>query len=163
MTRALTLLLGMAVVLLAGIGSADQRTSPATVTHLIIRGDEELKWKPLHPGSEIAVASGDPDRPGSPFVMRFRYHGTVRIPPHWHPTDEHITVLSGAFVLGMGKRFDEASSTTLPPGGYAYVRRGVAHYAWSNGDTVLQVHGVGPFTITYVNPADDPGKAPPPK
>ncbi len=163
MTRALTLLLGTAIALLAGIGSADQSRMPAAATHLIVRGDDDLTWRPLHPGSEIAVVSGDPDKPGSPFVMRFRYHGVVRIPPHWPPTDAHMTVLRGAFVLGMGKRFDEASATELPADGYAYVRKDMAHDAWSKGDTLLQVHGVGPFTINYVNPADDPRKAPPPK
>jgi len=32
------------------------------------------------------------------------------------------------------------------------------HYAWTDGETVVQVHGQGPFAITYVNPADDPSK-----
>ena len=34
----------------------------------------------------------------------------------------------------------------------------MAHYAWSKGDAVVQVHGLGPFAINYVNPEDDPNK-----
>ena len=90
--------------------------------------------------------------------MRFRYRGNARIPPHWHPTDEHITVLSGTFVVGMGERFDERGGAELSSGGYAWIPAKMAHYAWSKGDTVVQVHGIGPFTINYVNPADDPSK-----
>jgi hypothetical protein len=109
------------------------------------------------------VVSGDPAKAGAPFVMRFRYQGVVKVPPHWHPTDEHITVLSGTFVLGMGEKFDEASATELAAGAYAFLPSRMAHYAWSKGDTVIQIHGVGPFTINYVNPADDPARAAPRK
>ncbi len=104
------------------------------------------------------MVSGDPNQAGAPFVMRFRYRGVARVPPHWHPTDEHITVLSGTFMVGMGERFDESSGTELPAGAYAFVRSKMPHYAWTKGDTVVQIHGIGPFTINYVNPADDPNK-----
>src|SRR6185503_17459476 len=93
---------------------------------------------------------------GTPFVIRFRYHGDVRVPPHWHPTDEHLTVLSGTFVLGMGDRFDESSARVLSAGSYAQIAARMPHYAASKGDTLVQVHGVGPFAINYVNPADAP-------
>ena len=118
----------------------------------------DVKWKPLRPGAEIAVVAGDPDAAGSPFVIRFRYHGDVRVPPHWHPTDEHLTVLSGTFVVGMGERFDERSATVLGAGGYAQIAARMPHYAASKGDTLVQVHGIGPFAINYVNPADAPVK-----
>jgi quercetin dioxygenase-like cupin family protein len=104
------------------------------------------------------VVSGDPATTGAPFVMRLRYRGAVRIPPHWHPADENITVLSGTFMVGMGERFDEMSATELQAGAYALMPKKMPHYAWTKGDTVVQVHGLGPFTINYVNPADDPGK-----
>src|SRR5690242_10930439 len=81
----------------------------------------EIAWKPLRPGAEIAVVSGDPDKAGAPFVMRMRYQGVVRVPPHWHPTDEHITVLTGTFMMGMGERFDESSAIALVAGAYAHV------------------------------------------
>jgi hypothetical protein len=100
--------------------------------------------------------SGNPDAIGEPFVMRLRYVGTVRVPPHWHPTDEHITVLSGAFMLGMGERVDEPAATRLGAGAYALAPARMPHFAWSDGDTIVQVHGIGPFAINYINPADAP-------
>ena len=91
--------------------------------------------------------------------MRFRYHGPARVPPHWHPNDEHITVLSGTFALGMGDKADERAVTDLTAGGYALLPARMPHFAWAKGPrTVLQVHGMGPFTINYVNPEDDPNR-----
>jgi anti-sigma factor ChrR (cupin superfamily) len=161
MKTALRSAIGVLLVSLASAGSAHNQTKQpvSAAGHPVVRADDVV-WKPLRPGAEIAVVSGDPAQAGAPFVMRFRYHGVVRVPPHWHPTDEHITVLSGTFMVGMGERFDESSATELPAGAYAFVHRKMAHYAWSKGDTVVQIHGIGPFTINYVNPADDPNKPP---
>jgi mannose-6-phosphate isomerase-like protein (cupin superfamily) len=136
-------------------GPAPARTS--TSDHSIVH-PRDVKWKHLRPGAEIAVISGDPDAAGQPFVIRFRYHGDVRVPPHWHPTDEHLTVLSGTFVVGMGERFDESAATVLGAGAYAQIAARMPHYAASKGDTLVQVHGIGPFAINYVNPADAPVK-----
>jgi quercetin dioxygenase-like cupin family protein len=161
MTTATAFAIALLVIVVSSAGSsgrdANQTAAPG---HPVVRPDD-VAWKPLRPGAEIAVVSGDPDQAGAPFVMRFRYRGPARVPPHWHPTDEHITVLSGTFVVGMGERFDESSGRELPAGAYAFVPGKMAHYAWTKGDTVIQIHGVGPFTINYVNPADDPSKAPP--
>lgn len=149
---------GGLVALLASLTSADSQHVPPSGSHHSIVSPGDIQWKPLRPGAEIAVISGDPARAGVPFVMRFRYHGTARIPPHWHPTDEHLTVLSGTFVIGMGERSDEAGTIELAEGAYAMVPAKMPHYAWAKGDTVVQIHGIGPFAINYVNPADDPGK-----
>ena len=92
-------------------------------------------------------------------MMRFRYRGRARIPPHWHPTDEHLTILDGTFKLGVGEGGDESRTTALGAGAYAFVAAKMAHYAWTAGDTTVQVHGIGPFVINYVNPADDPNGA----
>ena len=127
------------------------QAAPSGQSHAAVR-PSDITWKPLRPGAEIAVVSGDPDKAGSPFVMRMRYQGVVRVPPHWHPTDEHITVLSGTFMMGMGERVDESAATELTAGAYAHVPVKMAHYAWSKGDTVVQVHGIGPFAINYVTP-----------
>ncbi len=141
----------------AGFAGNQAKSSAPAAGHTVVRPDT-LAWQPLRPGAERAVVAGDPDKPGAAFVMRFRYRGNARIPPHWHPTDEHITVLSGTFVVGMGERFDERAGAELSSGGYAWIPAKMAHYAWSKGDTVVQVHGIGPFAINYVNPADDPSK-----
>jgi quercetin dioxygenase-like cupin family protein len=151
-----------AALLLLSLSSAEggspAQAPPAAARHAVVTADR-IQWKLLRPGAEIAVVSGDPNKEGSSFVMRFRYSGKARIPPHWHPTDEHLTVLSGTFRIGMGERGDESATTPLGPGAYAHVPAKMAHYAWADDGTTVQVHGIGPFAINYVNPADDPAKA----
>jgi quercetin dioxygenase-like cupin family protein len=158
MKTAAAFAIAVVLIVLASAGPAgNQARQSAPAGHPVVRPGD-VTWKPLRPGAEIAVVSGDPNQAGAPFVMRFRYRGAVRVPPHWHPTDEHITVLSGTFVVGMGERFDESSGMELPAGAYAFVPSKMAHFAWTKSDTVVQIHGIGPFTINYVNPADDPNK-----
>jgi quercetin dioxygenase-like cupin family protein len=127
---------------------------PSDPQHAVV-APPDVRWKALRPGAEIATVSGDPDKAGSPFVIRFRYKGKARIPPHWHPVDEHLTVLSGTFRIGMGESGDESATTVLTAGAYAFVPAKMAHHAWAE-DAAIQVHGIGPFVINYVNPADDP-------
>jgi hypothetical protein len=143
------------VVLLSASVDAGQHPA-ATSAHAVVVAPADVRWRPLRPGAEIAVVSGDPDAAGAPFVIRMRYQGTVRVPPHWHPTDEHITVISGTFMLGMGDRVDESAAVALAAGTYAFAPARMPHFAWSKGDAVVQVHGIGPFAINYVNPADAP-------
>ena len=54
----------------------------------------ELKWGPapaIFPaGAKMAVLQGDPGKPGL-FTVRLDMPDGYRIPPHWHPADEHIT------------------------------------------------------------------------
>jgi hypothetical protein len=44
----------------------------------------------------------------------------------------------------------------MPAGTFAALEPGVRHFAESEGETILQLHGVGPWGLIYVNPADDP-------
>ncbi|HKO81401.1 MAG TPA: cupin domain-containing protein, partial [Chitinophagaceae bacterium] len=81
-----------------------------------------------------------------------------KIPPHWHPTMEHVTVLEGSFYMGTGEKFDEAKATELKTGGFSAIAAKTAHYAFSKDKCVIQVHAMGPFALTYINPADDPRK-----
>jgi len=153
---------GSAALLLVSLAFVSGRTlaqAPTTSQHHTVVPADRIQWKPLRPGAEMAVVSGDPNKEGAPFVLRIRYHGKARIPPHWHPTDEHLTILSGTFRLGMGERGDEAATTALAAGAYAFVAAKMAHYAWADGGTTVQVHGIGPFVINYVNPEDDPKRA----
>jgi hypothetical protein len=130
--------------------------------HVLLTPDE-LKWGPGPPslpaGAQMAVIDGDPAVVGKPFAIRAKFPAGYRVPPHWHPADENVLVISGALALGMGDKMDEASMNTLPPGGYAKMPRQMHHYALSKADTVIQVYGMGPFGVTYVNPADDPRNA----
>ncbi len=99
---------------------------------------------------------------GSPFVIRIKHPDGVRVPPHWHPIDEHMTVLTGKFHVGMGKTFDAAKAEVFAPGGYMLVPKKMPHFAVGEGETIVQVHGIGPFATTFVNPADDPRNQKPP-
>jgi quercetin dioxygenase-like cupin family protein len=121
----------------------------------------DLKWGDPPPvfekGASFTVVSGDPGKSGI-FVVRLKMPAGYKINPHWHPTDEHVTVLSGSFALGMGDKFDAASMKELPVGGYALLPAQMHHYAMAKSEAIVQVHGLGPFQLTYVNPADDPSK-----
>jgi hypothetical protein len=120
-----------------------------------------VKWvdgpPSLPPGAKIAVLDGDPGKEG-PFVMRARMPDGYKIMPHTHPKDERVTVLSGTLYMGMGEKFDEKAAKPMPAGSYGRMGAGVKHFAYTKGETVIQVHGDGPWTIDYVNPADDPRK-----
>jgi hypothetical protein len=121
----------------------------------------EIKWGPAPPvlekGAEFAVVSGDPSKAG-PYVIRLKIPAGFKIAPHWHPTDENVTVISGTFALAMGEKFDAAALKDLPAGGYALMPAEMRHFAQAKTAATVQVHGVGPFALNYVNPADDPSK-----
>ncbi len=109
----------------------------------------------LPPGARFAVLQGDPGQPGV-YTIRLEFPAGYVIKPHFHPTDEHVTVLSGAFVVGMGDAVDTRNAQTLTAGGFITAPAQGHHFAVARVKTVVQVHGMGPFAITYVNPADDP-------
>ena len=111
----------------------------------------------IEPGAKFAVISDDPSQP-VPFTIRLQLPSGYRFAPHSHPTDEHVTVLSGTLAAAMGETFDEAALKDLPAGSYVVMSATMPHYALARTATTLQVHGMGPFTFTYVNPADDPSK-----
>jgi len=110
-------------------------------------------------GASFAVVSGDPSHAGL-FVVRLKLPAGYKIAPHWHPTDEHVTVLAGTFGVGMGDKIDLAATKKLPAGGYALLPATMHHYAVAIEETTVQVHGQGPFALTYVNPSDDPSQRP---
>jgi quercetin dioxygenase-like cupin family protein len=107
------------------------------------------------------VVHGDPTKPGL-FAIRLKLSAGHKIKPHFHPSDENVTVLSGGPVsMAIGDSYDEkaASKVTVPVGGFFTIPAQAHHYAWNAKDTIIQIHAMGPFTVTYVNPDDDPLKA----
>jgi quercetin dioxygenase-like cupin family protein len=119
-----------------------------------------LKWSApaaYAPGAQLAVVKGDPTKEGQ-YVVRLKVPAGYKIAAHTHPNDENVTVLSGSFNIGTGDKLDETKGELVKVGGYSYVAKGMTHYAWFTEETVLQLHGIGPQGITYVNPADDPRK-----
>jgi ChrR-like protein with cupin domain len=121
----------------------------------------EIKWSPapavLPRGAQLAVIEGDPTKAGE-FTMRLRMPANYRIPPHFHPATENITVIQGTFFLGMGDTFDPKRGSRMPVGAFGAVQPGMHHFAWTEGETIIQLHGMGPWKLTYVNPADDPSR-----
>ena len=135
--------------------------APVAGPHTLLAPDK-VTWGPgppsLPPGVELAVLSGDPAK-SEPFVARARMPAGYVIAPHWHPTDEHVTVLAGTFAFGMGDTLDKAAMTDVSVGGYALMPARMHHYAMAKTAVTIQVHAIGPFEINYVNPADDPSRA----
>jgi quercetin dioxygenase-like cupin family protein len=119
----------------------------------------ELKWGPAPPvfpaGAQMAVLQGNPGGT-SLFTVRLRFPSGYKIAAHTHPTDENVTVIRGTFMVGMGNKFERAGMLTLPAGGFVTAPANHAHYAVAEGQTEVQVHAMGPFAMTYINPADDP-------
>jgi quercetin dioxygenase-like cupin family protein len=114
----------------------------------------DLKWTPIIKGCDVAPVDGDMNAEGTPFVLRIRCADGSKIPAHWHPTDENVTVLKGAFLVGMGETFDEAKMQTMNVGNFVSMPKEVRHFAMSKGETIVQVHGAGPFKVNWVNPSD---------
>jgi hypothetical protein len=134
-------------------------TASAHDAHRLV-GADELKWSDvpsLPPGAKLAVIEG-PMSQAVPFTVRLKFPDNYSIPPHWHPAVERVTVLSGTFHMGLGEKFDRTKAQALTPGGIAIMQPKTPHFAWTRGETVVQLHGTGPWGITYLNPNDDPRK-----
>jgi hypothetical protein len=150
-------------LLAAVVAAADPppRGSPAgRLAHMVALPDD-VKWGPappvLPPGAQAAVLDGDPTKPG-PFTIRIKAPDGYVIPAHWHSIEENLTIVSGSFGLGLGDKFDKSKIRYLPAGSYARLGKEERHFAVAKGETIVQVHGEGPFDLHYVDPADDPTK-----
>ena len=145
----------------AAVAEAAKPATPAAGEHRAY-SPENLQWTDPPPGipkgAKVAVLQGNPSAPG-PFTMRVTLPSGYRIPPHHHPADENVTVLSGELFMGMGETFDESKAHALGVGSFATMPTGMRHFAFTKAETVFQVHGVGPWNIIYVNPQDDPRNA----
>jgi len=128
--------------------------------HTVVAGDA-VKWGPappsVPPGAEAAVLLGSPAKEG-PFVLRLKLPAGFIVPPHRHSKDEVVTVISGRFVISAGEKVDQASMKALPAGSFFHLPAGMAHYAWAESESVVQINGMGPFDVVYIDPKDDPRK-----
>jgi len=148
---------------LAACSNAAHGTNPSSAsapTAATNAAEQNLQWGPapsvFPPGAEMAVLQGDPSK-AEPFTVRLRLPNGYKIAPHTHPTTENVTVLTGTFLAGMGTQFVESSMQALGRDGFASVPANHPHYAMAQGLTIVQVHAIGPFALTYVNAADAPG------
>jgi len=151
----------LSLIFLSTINSiADTMPTVATTdSGHVMHSKKDMKWTPapasLPPGAQATVLDGDPTKAGE-FTMRIKLPPNYKIPPHTHPADEHITVIEGAFSMGLGEKFDANIAHQLKTGDYARMTAGTKHFAMTKSAAIVQLHGVGPWGITYVNPADDP-------
>ena len=155
-----TLLLRLAPFALLGLAALAAADTGGD--HHLLASGSAVKWgapPPVLPaGAKFAVIEGDPASKGL-VTVRLKVPAGYKIPPHWHPTDEHVTVLAGSLGIGMGDTLDTGHGQTLKAGGYAVAPASMHHYAWTTTGATIQIHMIGPFAITYVNPADDPSKS----
>jgi hypothetical protein len=100
----------------------------------------------------VAVVQGDPTKAGGTYTLRASCTDGLKIAPHWHPARENVTVIKGAVALGMGTKWDDAGLKDVPLGGFFAAEAQMRHFAQCKGDTIMQIHGVGPFVVNFVSP-----------
>jgi hypothetical protein len=148
-----TLLCGLMMVFsLAGqTGSAKHAFTP-----------DAIAWGPapafVPAGAQLAVLEGNPGATSGDYTVRVKMPDGYRLPPHWHPNRENVTVISGTFKVGMGDQFDTTKMGDFPAGSFAFLDPDMHHYAMASGEVVVQVHGASPLQFNYVHPEDDPSR-----
>lgn len=166
MSRIRSEAIAVAALLLTGPIAArgEGPTNPAAAVlkaHIMLTG-EEMKWETcppsIPPGAKCVTIEGDPNARDVLFTYRLKMPDNYRISPHFHPADEHLTVISGTFNMGLGDKLDVAASKPMSAGSFMVMPKGTHHFAWTRGETIVQVHAIGPWVLTYVNPKDDPRK-----
>jgi quercetin dioxygenase-like cupin family protein len=107
----------------------------------------------------MAVLEGDPQGEEL-FTVRFRVAERFVMPPHWHPRDERVTVLSGKVAVAFGEEAVRADAREFGPGDYYVNARHAVHQVWIEGPTVIQITGIGPWQAVPASvtpPADGDG------
>lgn len=127
-------------------------------SHMQVTTPKDLKWvdvPSLPPGAKAAIIEG-PMNQAVPFTVRLKFPANYKIPAHSHEGIEHVTVLSGTLNMGTGDKLDMKKTTALTAGSISIMQPKTNHYVWTKEEAIAQVHGVGPWVVNYVNPADDP-------
>jgi quercetin dioxygenase-like cupin family protein len=145
------------IVFIAAVAIA---AGPAAEGHISIV-PSEVKWTDapaIGPGAKLAVLEGDP-KLAEPFTMRIKFPANFKVAIHTHPVQERVSVLSGAFYLGIGEKYDAAKAVAYPAGGFTVIPPGMHMFAFTKDEeTVVQLNGIGPWGIDYLNPDEDPRK-----
>jgi quercetin dioxygenase-like cupin family protein len=156
------LITALAVALPVSRVAAQNPAESTRSTEMALHAPTAIEWKDgpasLPAGAKFAVLEGDPTKEG-PFVMRLKVSDGYHIAPHTHPKTERVTVISGTMLLVMGDNLERSNAKKLPTGTYGFWPAGMKHAAWFEGETIIQIHGIGPWQINYLNPADDPRNA----
>jgi quercetin dioxygenase-like cupin family protein len=159
------LLLPLALLPAALAGSPPEHAAHAghaapAAQHVMVKAGE-LKWgdapPAFEPGAQAAVLAGDPAQAGGLFVLRLKLPPGFRIARHWHPSDEHVTLLEGDVTVEMGEGA-QRHTASFTQGDYVLLPAKMHHMASTTGGAIVQVHAKGPFELIYVDPKDDPRK-----
>jgi len=120
---------------------------------------DQVKWSDLSliPGAQIAVLEGAMDKK-VPITARIKLPADGKVPAHWHPGIERVTVLSGTFHYGIGDKLDPEKTAPMGPDSLIVMQPKVHHFGWTKDETVIQLNVMGPWAFHFVNPADDPRK-----
>jgi quercetin dioxygenase-like cupin family protein len=154
-----TLIMGVAMLIVGSglVPDVAQAQQPGPMAQASANG-APLQWSVppvLPPGALIAVVSGDPTGPGES-TLELSMPDGYRIPPHSHPSYEHVEVREGTLLVGMGDRLDPKLTRALAAGDSATAPAGMHHFSIAKGRTVLSVTFIGPYTITYLRAEDAP-------
>lgn len=157
-TRAILAAAAIALAACSDASANDTTSAPLSIAAISTATQQGIVWvqaPPVFPpGAEMAVLQGDPSK-AEPFTVRLRFPNGYKIQPHTHPTAENVTVLTGTFLAGMGTQFVESDLKAFKRDDFASIPADHPHYAMARGQTVVQVHAMGPFALKYVNPADN--------
>lgn len=146
------------IVVVIGIASAAWATGAYDGDGYMMLKASELEWKPIGsmpPGAQMAVVEGDLSEQ-APFTFRLKLPADYQLAPHIHPAYERVTVLSGELHFAHGEAFDKDKTSALEPGDMAIMAPGEPMFGYTEEETMIQLHGTGPWGITYLNPEDDP-------
>jgi quercetin dioxygenase-like cupin family protein len=160
MTKTLRLAGFLAALVFAPLAGAQDKkapAAPAAATDHKMWSAKHLEWKdlPSIQGAKIAMLEG-PMNEEKPFIARIKMPAGGKIPPHWHPGIEHVTVISGSFAMALGEKWDDKALHSMGAGDVMIMQPKTPHYAMAKSETIVQIHGMGPWSVNYVNPADDP-------
>lgn len=134
------------------------------ITHIMetdfsIASSDSLRWErnvSVPAGMLTVMIYGNPKQPG-PYIFRAKMAAGYNLPPHRHPDDRTVTVLTGEYWSGSGEEYDEKRMKEFRPGAFYVTKAGTPHFAWARTDVIIQESGTGPGTgIEYVNSKDDP-------
>src|SRR5260370_36973827 len=149
----------LVISLHAGADDAKKAAVPKKAASMAdhILTPDMLKFTPAPPvlpaGCEVAGLNGDMSKKGSEYIVRLRVPDGWKIPPHFHPAEEHVTVIQGAFWMGMGDKFYESALKEMPVGGFHAIPKRVHHFGMAYGQTIIRLHAVRPAGVTDLNPA----------
>lgn len=123
-----------------------------TVQHVVHAN--EIQWNPCPPhlpdGCEVAVLEGDPKSPDL-FSVRFRVSKGFLMPPHTHPRDERVTVIEGKVAVAFGEDGTRENAKVFGPGDYYVNSRGAVHTVWADTTSILQITGIGPWVVDFID------------